>query len=140
MRTYKAFLQNEILILKYNWFYIPLFFLLSIGFVIAPYFNKFNFSGIHYTQDMAGIIAFAGMILGVELFSGIFTLCSTSFEKTNNLNFFLFSRNINKVQYLLAKLTLPIVLSIAGIIIPGIIYYCMNIYSKTVNLIYTLIF
>lgn len=129
MRTFKAFLNNELIILRKTAKYIPLFLIIAVGAVLVPYLNQFNFSGIRFSQEIAGNIAFATLIFGVAMFSSIFVLSSTTFEKTDGMHFFLFSCGINKCIYLIAKLVFPIVLSILGSVLPLFLYYGMGFYS-----------
>lgn len=129
MRIYKAFLLNECIILKRTLIWMPLFFLISLGFVIAPYINRYNISGVRYTEDIAGIIAFIGSIFGISMFACISTTQAAAFEKREGMSEFLFSQNICKLSYIFAKLTPPLILAAVGALLPMIIYYGFNLYS-----------
>lgn len=129
MRIYKAFLLNEFIILKRDLIWMPLFLLISIGLVIAPYSNRSNFSGIHYSEELTGVLAFIGCILGVSMFACTSSTEAAAFEKSEGMSGFLLSQNISKLSYILAKLTIPLVMAMVGAIAPMITYYGFSLYS-----------
>lgn len=130
MRVYKALLLNELIILKRNIFWLPIFELLAVGFVIAPYMNRYNLSGIRYPESIASTIAFCGCMMGVAMFACVNVTQSTAFEKTEGMDYFLFAQGINKFIYILAKATVPIILSFIGEIIPISAFYLLGIYTS----------
>lgn len=140
MKQYKAFINNELIILKRTIIYLPVFFLITIGAALAPYLNQFNFSGFHFSQELATYIAYIAILFSVGMFSSVFVMTSITFEKTNGIHFFLFSFNIDKKIYLLSKITIPAALSVLGSATPLIIYYCSGFYPVVpVNIVVAII-
>lgn len=129
MRVYKALLLNELIILKRNIFWLPIFELLAVGFVIAPYMNRHNLSGIRYPESIASAIAFCGCMMGVAMFACVNVTQSTAFEKTEGMDYFLFAQGINKFIYIFAKATVPIILSFIGEILPVSAFYLFGLYA-----------
>ena len=129
MRVYKALLLNELIILKRNIFWLPIFELIAVGFVIAPYMNRYDPMGIRYPESIAPVIAFCGCMIGVAMFACVNASQSAAFEKTEGMNYFLFSQNINKLIYILAKATVPVILSFIGEILPVSVFYLSGLYA-----------
>ena len=130
MRVYKALLLNELIILKRNIFWLPIFELIAVGFVIAPYMNRYDPMGIRYPESIASTIAFCGCMMGVAMFACVNVTQSTAFEKTEGMDYSLFAQGINKFIYIFAKATVPIVLSFIGEIIPISAFYLLGIYAS----------
>lgn len=129
MRVYKALLLNELIILKRFAFWLPIFELIAVGFVFAPYVNRYDPSGIRYPESIAPVIAFCGCMIGVAMFACVNASQSAAFEKTEGMNYFLFSQNINKLIYILAKATVPVILSFIGEILPVSVFYLSGLYA-----------
>lgn len=130
MKVYKAFLSIELITLKRTCKFLPLFFCLPIGASLAPYLNQYNFSGIHFSQEIAPYIAIIAFIFANGIFSSVFAMTSITFEKTNNIHWFLFSLDISKEIYIAAKLTIPIILTVIGTFAPSIIMYSGVFYPR----------
>ena len=128
MKVYKAFLTIELTTLKRTCKFLPLFFFLPIGASLAPYLNQFNFSGIHFSQEIAPYIAIIAFIFANGIFSSVFAMTTITFEKTNNIHWFLFSLDISKEIYIASKLTIPIVLTVIGMFVPICIMYSGALY------------
>lgn len=129
MRVYKALLLNELIILKRFAFWLPIFELIAVGFVFAPYVNRYDPSGIRYPESIVPVIAFCGCMIGVAMFACVNASQSAAFEKTEGMNYFLFSQNINKLIYILAKATVPVILSFIGEILPVSVFYLSGLYA-----------
>lgn len=130
MRVYKALLLNELIILKRFAFWLPIFELIAVGFVFAPYVNRYDPSGIRYPESIAPVIAFCGCMIGVAMFACVNVTQSTAFEKTEGMDYFLFAQGINKLIYIFAKATVPIILSFIGEIIPISAFYLSGLYAS----------
>lgn len=130
MRIYKALLQNELIILRRNIFWFPIFELIAVGFVFAPYVNRYDPFGIRYPESIAPVIAFCGCMMGVAMFACVNVTQSTAFEKTEGMDHFLFAQGINKFIYIIAKATVPVILSFIGEIIPISAFCLLGIYAS----------
>ena len=82
-----------------------------------------------YPESIASTIAFCGCMMGVAMFACVNVTQSTAFEKTEGMNYFLFSQNINKLIYILAKATVPVILSFIGEILPVSVFYLSGLYA-----------
>ena len=69
-------------------------------------------------------------LLAVLAFSGTAAASSSAFERTDGMFPFLFSQNLPKLSWLLARLTMPVLLCGAALPIPLFLYYGAGLYRE----------
>lgn len=132
LRVYRIFLMQEWVVFRRLWKWMALLWLLPIAGVLAPWLNRFNFSGIRYGEETAGILAAGCILFGVSLFSGTAAASSSAFERTDGMFPFLFSQNLPKLPWLLARLTMPVLLCCMALPVPLFLYYGAGLYLEGV--------
>lgn len=121
MRLYKALLQKELIMYLKHKLYILIFFIIGELIVIAPYLNKYSFS-IKYSSEITNLLGAICCVCGTVFFSYGITISVMGYEKTENMQSFLFSQGMNKIIFMLSKITLPVILTTIALI-PAIIIW-----------------